>query len=192
MAAFNGENPNGTWTLEVVDAAGGDTGSINQWSIDIAALPVTPTFAPMTFTSSPGLAIADEATTTDALAISGATDLLCDLHVTTTITHTFNGDLELTVISPMGTRVALTTDNADTNANVFNGTLWDDTANAPVTEHVFTDGVTATPLTAEAALGAFLGENANGTWTLEIVDDAGLDTGTLASWSIEAIGCSCP
>ncbi len=35
LSAFNGENPNGTWTLFVSDNAAGDLGSITGWSLDI-------------------------------------------------------------------------------------------------------------------------------------------------------------
>ncbi len=35
LALFNGENPNGSWTLNVSDNAGGDTGNITNWSLDI-------------------------------------------------------------------------------------------------------------------------------------------------------------
>ena len=35
LAVFNGENPNGTWTLEIVDALLGNTGTLNSWSLDI-------------------------------------------------------------------------------------------------------------------------------------------------------------
>ena len=37
LAAFNGENPNGTWTLTASDNAGSDTGSVRAWSLLISA-----------------------------------------------------------------------------------------------------------------------------------------------------------
>jgi len=33
MAAFIGEDPNGTWTLSITDDAGGDTGTLSQWEL---------------------------------------------------------------------------------------------------------------------------------------------------------------
>jgi hypothetical protein len=40
FSVFDGENPNGTWTLKVVDDAPGDTGMLNGWSlIGLAACP---------------------------------------------------------------------------------------------------------------------------------------------------------
>jgi len=35
LAGFDGEDPNGTWTLSVTDDAGGDQGTLNSWSIAI-------------------------------------------------------------------------------------------------------------------------------------------------------------
>jgi subtilisin-like proprotein convertase family protein len=36
LEIFNGTNPNGTWKLYVIDDAGGDSGSITGWSLDIS------------------------------------------------------------------------------------------------------------------------------------------------------------
>jgi subtilisin-like proprotein convertase family protein len=38
LSAFNGQNPNGTWTLNVSDAATGDTGNVRAFSLLIAPL----------------------------------------------------------------------------------------------------------------------------------------------------------
>ena len=35
LSDFDGEDPNGTWMLEVTDDAGGDTGTLNSWSITL-------------------------------------------------------------------------------------------------------------------------------------------------------------
>jgi subtilisin-like proprotein convertase family protein len=41
FAVFNGENPNGNWTMTVTDWAGGDTGTFNSWSLqDVIFIPV--------------------------------------------------------------------------------------------------------------------------------------------------------
>ena len=37
--AFNGLNPNGTWTLFFADSVNGDTTTVNSWSLDITAVP---------------------------------------------------------------------------------------------------------------------------------------------------------
>src|SRR4029079_13059453 len=39
-------------------------------------------------------------------------------------------------------------------------------------------------LAPEEALGAFKGENPNGLWVLKVIDDGGLDTGAVNSWTL--------
>ena len=39
LALFNGVDPNGTWTLFFADMAGGNTSTLNGWSLDITAVP---------------------------------------------------------------------------------------------------------------------------------------------------------
>ena len=46
LSAFNGENPNGTWTLNAADLAGGDTGTVRAWSLLISGPCSSPTPIP--------------------------------------------------------------------------------------------------------------------------------------------------
>lgn len=39
LATFNSDNPNGNWTLNVFDQAGGDQGSIASWTLNITTIP---------------------------------------------------------------------------------------------------------------------------------------------------------
>ena len=39
LSSFNGVDPNGTWTLFFADQAGGNTSTLNGWSLDITAVP---------------------------------------------------------------------------------------------------------------------------------------------------------
>ncbi len=91
-------------------------------------------------------------------------------------THTWRGDIRITLQSPAGTRVQLV--NGDTNnisGDNFNVRLNDGGA-----QTVNTDGNTATHSTSappyqndfspNSPLSAFNGENAQGTWRLEICD----------------------
>jgi len=119
-----------------------------------------------------------------ALQASGLGASLWDVDLFTAFTHTANQDLDVVLVSPAGTQVVITTDNGGLNDDVFNGTLWDEQANDPVTDRVYTNLVVATPLSPEGRLQAFRGEDPNGTWRLRIQDDALSNTGALASWSL--------
>ena len=161
--------------------------------------PATATFTQSTPVTIPG----GPAVVTSTVVVSGVGSYLFDLDMTTFITHTFPGDLDITLTSPAGTVVTLTTDNAGTNDDVYNGTVWDDDANPAgqvpyttnnglVTDHAYAIGVLASPLVPEEAMGAFIGEDPNGTWTLTISDDTAVDGGSLNSWSlnIDTFGCA--
>jgi subtilisin-like proprotein convertase family protein len=191
MGAFVGENPNGVWTLRVEDDNSGDTGTLERWSVAVTSC----TAAPAAETASPAqgapLPIADNAAGESTLAVGGIGGYLLGLDLTTRLSHSFGGDLEVTLISPAGTAVTLTSDNGGGADDVFRGTVWDDGAGqtnppGPVTLAVFQDGVLESPLVPEEALGAFIGENPNGVWRLRIEDDQSGDTGVLESWSLTA------
>jgi uncharacterized repeat protein (TIGR01451 family) len=206
MGAFVGENPNGTWTITISDDLGGDTGSLNSWSLGVTTFPSGPVTAVVpTVTQSTPTAILDVATVTSTVVVSGAGTSILDVDLTTNITHTFSADLDITLTSPAGTVVTLTTDNGGGNDDVFNGTVWDDDANpagqVPYTtnnglasDHAYVNLTTATPLVPEEAMAAFIGEDPNGTWTITISDDLGGDTGSLNSWSlnIDTFSCALP
>ncbi|HEY3202169.1 MAG TPA: proprotein convertase P-domain-containing protein [Thermoanaerobaculia bacterium] len=203
FGAFVGEDPNGTWTLTISDDAGGDVGTLDSWSLQVTTLNSGPSISVSNdFFNSTPVPIVDLGVVTSTVPISGLGTRICSMNVTTDISHTFNADLDITLMSPAGTVVTLTTDNGGGNDNVFAGTVWDDKANPGgqvpytsndglATDQVYVNGVTATPLVPEEALAAFYGENPTGTWTLTISDDAGGDVGTLNSWSIHVVTCSC-
>jgi subtilisin-like proprotein convertase family protein len=185
LSVFRGENPNGTWTLTITDDTLVDAGNVSQWSLEITTLDnplATQTF--LAASGNVGLGITDLATTTSILNVAGQSGQILDLDLTTFITHTFNGDLDITLQSPSGTLVVVSTDNGSAADDVFNGTLWDDQANIAPTDYVYSNLVTAATLSPEGAFAAFMGENPNGNWTLRIHDDQGQDIGLLNSWSL--------
>lgn len=204
LAAFIGENPNGTWTITISDDLAGDGGSLDQWSLNLTTFAAAPTMSPVqSFTQSTPVSIpTGPAVVTSTVVVSGLTAPICKVEIRTSIPHTFAADIDMTVTSPNGTVVTLTTDNGAGNDNVFNGTTWSSTANPGgqvpyttnaglVTDHPFVNLVTATPLVPEESLGAFNGENGNGTWTLTVSDDLAGDGGSIDSWSVDIITCSC-
>jgi subtilisin-like proprotein convertase family protein len=204
FGAFIGEDPNGTWTITISDDLAGDGGSLDSWTLNITTLDTAPVPAPVQdFTNSTPLAIPTGPDVVSAtLNVAGAGTSLFDLNLTTNLTHTFAADLDITLMSPAGTVVTLTTDNGAGNDNVFNGTLWDDDANPAgqvpyvtnnglATDHAYVNLTTATPLVPEEAMSAFIGEDPNGTWTVTISDDLAGDGGSLDSWTLSIVTATC-
>lgn len=193
LDAFRGENPNGVWTLTIEDQAGADIGTLNGWSLAANTLATAPAVATTTFSDTPNLPIGDLATVTDTITVSGAATHMTDLTLVTGITHSFPADLEVTLTSPAGTVVTITTENGDGGGkgagrgvigNTFNGTNWFNDAQDPVTDFPFSGFDLVTPLSPEESLAAFSGENPNGTWTITVTDVAAGDAGTLLNWSL--------
>ena len=150
--------------------------------------PATPPFCrPLTTTHTQSTPLAiptGPAVVTSTLVVSGANPWLWDVDLTTFLTHSFSADLDITLTSPAGTVVTLTTDNGSFNDNSFNGTVWDDSASDLVTDYTYVNLVAAPALVPEEAMSAFVGENPNGTWTLTIHDDLASDGGALDSWRL--------
>ena len=176
---FEGEDVNGTWSLAVCDDAGGDLGTVNSWSI---------TFYNGTTTSNGTTgAIPDNAcpvlTNFSANATNPGTlgtEWVID-NVTLDISHTWDGDLSINLVSPSGTTLNLSQFNGG-SANNYTNTVFVDgapsitTGSAPFTGQFSPEGGTFA--------STFDGETVSGDWLLAVCDDAGGDLGTVNSWSI--------
>jgi subtilisin-like proprotein convertase family protein len=105
---------------------------------------------------------------------------ILDVNVALDISHTYDSDLHVVLISPAGTRVTLFA-NVGPNGVNFTNTVLDDAALIPI-------GSASPPFTGsfqpQEPLNAFNGENSFGKWQLEILDDSAGDVGTLNSWSL--------
>ena len=131
--------------------------------------------------SSPGSSIGPVAgtTTTDTLVLTGA-GVIADLNVRLNITHTFMGDLTITLTSPAGTSVVLEDQQLGSDDD-FVDTVFDDEASGSI----FNAGAPWTgAFTPMNPLSAFDGELFDGTWTLTVLDNANIDSGTLDSWRL--------
>ncbi|HKE17423.1 MAG TPA: proprotein convertase P-domain-containing protein [Kofleriaceae bacterium] len=107
--------------------------------------------------------------------------------------HSWVGDLALRLISPSGTTVTLMAapGGAGNSGNNFCQTFLDDDAatsiqNVLVSDAPFTG--TFSPASPEAA---FVGESADGTWTLNVSDNAFIDTGSVRAFSLDVSGFEC-
>ncbi len=97
--------------------------------------------------------------------------------------HTWVGDLWITLTSPQGTPVQLFRSICG-NQDDFD-LKFDDSAAPGAIPCPPTTGGTYLP---DDPLSAFNGQNAQGIWTLEIIDQVGQDGGTLTDWSLYICG----
>ncbi|OUR94741.1 hypothetical protein A9Q87_03665 [Flavobacteriales bacterium 34_180_T64] len=104
-----------------------------------------------------------------------------DVNVTINITHTWDDDLDITLTSPTGTVVELTSDNGGQGDNYVN-TVFDQDAATAITDGTAPFTGTFMP---EGDLSTLNDEDATGDWVLTIVDDATQDGGQLNSWSLD-------
>lgn len=109
------------------------------------------------------------------------TGMISDLNVHINLTHTWDGDLNISLRAPDGTIVSLSSYNGG-SANNYTNTTFDDEAATSIT-------VGSAPFSGvfrpEGDLSVLDGMDMSGTWTLIISDDAGLDAGMLYNWSLE-------
>ncbi len=206
LAAFYGEDPNGIWTLRVSDDAGADTGSLARWGLSIVSLPELPTLGSV---SAAKLLISVPITdnvgaVASSVDIAGGNGMICGALIAVKVPHASSGDLQLTLSSPAGTVVTLTSNNGGTNQDVFSNTLFSNRADLGnqvpfssgtfatsnlATDSVYTTLVAKTVLTPEESLGAFFGQSPNGRWTLAAADTNLTGTGTLKDWAIQFNTC---
>ncbi len=105
------------------------------------------------------------------------------------LTHTFVGDLKITLSHGATTVVLMNRPGAGTfgaNGDDFVDLILDDEASSPI------EGIPAAnpaggytgSYTPDELLSAFDGQSLSGTWTLNVSDNQGADTGTLQAWGM--------
>lgn len=97
------------------------------------------------------------------------------------LTHTWNADLNISLISPDGTEIMLTSHNGGDSDN-YSNTCFDQSAASSI---VSGWGPFTGVFKPQVNLGYLNnGQNGNGIWKLHIYDDYPADVGNLISWSI--------
>ncbi len=106
------------------------------------------------------------------------------------LTHTWRSDIDMYLVAPDGTRVELSTDNgssgSDYGAGCSTGQMlcFDMSATTSITSWTDTDPATGVYQPEGCLSQVNNGQNADGTWTLEVCDDAGGDVGALEGWCL--------
>lgn len=111
------------------------------------------------------------------------------------VTHTWVGDLVMTLRSPAGTTVTLMNrpgaGSTGSNADNFTGTILDDEATRTIESIVAADAPHTGRWRPDQALSAFDGESLAGAWTLHVTDFASQDTGAVSSYGLSLPPTTC-
>jgi subtilisin-like proprotein convertase family protein len=113
-----------------------------------------------------------------------------DVNVRVRLNHTFDGDLEISLVHPDGTVITLSNnrggsgDNFGTGANDCSGTptVFDDEAGTAISAGTAPFAGSFRP---ESPLSGLDGKPSNGTWKLRVADQAALDVGTIGCVTLE-------
>jgi subtilisin-like proprotein convertase family protein len=104
-----------------------------------------------------------------------------DVNVTVNITHTYDDDLTLSLVTPASSTITLSARHGGSSNN-YTATVFDDEASTPISSG-------SPPFTGsfrpDAALTAADGISSSGAWRLKVVDSVGQDTGTIDSWLLK-------
>jgi plastocyanin/subtilisin-like proprotein convertase family protein len=183
------------WYIDDINLAiGGPCGSLTPTPTATFTVTTTPLPCLVVPTSSdvpkaiPDFANGVPGVVTLTLSLSGVGSIYDIDVIGLVISHTWIGDLQVSLTSPGGTTVLLVDRvcNGGANADLSNITL--DDAGQPM-------GAVCPP-TPNAAyrpsnpLSAFYGQGASGTWTLTVRDLATQDTGTLQAWGLRVASLS--
>jgi len=133
-------------------------------------------------TENPPLAIGPNAATitnstlsiTDSYVISGA-------RVRVNLTHTWNADIQIQLISPSGTAIMLANGRGGDSDN-FTNTWFDSAATTAIASGT---GPFTGSFTPETSLNVLNSTLSNGNWTLRVTDTANQDGGQLLDWTLE-------
>ncbi|MCB1575135.1 MAG: proprotein convertase P-domain-containing protein, partial [Xanthomonadales bacterium] len=177
----------GTYYVYVDSIVAAGLGANATYNLNVSVLPLpTPAGTCTTYTSTdvPQTIPTGPGSVSSTLTIPG-NPRIADIDVAINLNHTFMQDLDVHLISPAGNDNGLFTDVGAATVGgpqTLMDVVLDDEAALPFAFAV-TSAYRVQPELAYR-LSWFDGEDAGGTWTLQIRDDATGDGGTLNSWSV--------
>lgn len=164
LANLLGQPVKGTWTLEVKDVSAIDKGKLNSWGLEIIGSGGMSNEINVEDTQSQKIPDNNAAGVTRSLKIDSPGKVKT-VEVTIDITHTYIGDLVVTLQSPKGSRIVLH-DNFGAGQDNIMKTY--SSANVPDLEEL-------------------KGETISGNWSLKVADMMAQDVGKLNRWSLKII-----
>jgi len=199
LSVFAGTNPNGVWSLYVVDDLGGDVGLIaDGWSLDfIMATEVCNTGVVTIFDN------VAAAPYPSPLNVSGLPVAVSKVALKLKgLSHTYPDDIDMLLVGPGGQKALVMSDAGGVHPGESNVTLVLDD-NAALTLDPSTNPVSGTyqPIDVDpgdlfpglapagpyqSSLHQFDGTNPNGFWYLYVLDDSGADSGSISGgWCLD-------
>jgi len=191
LAAFLGQEASGTWQLTVYDRSSSQTGSLQQWSLEVCTEPACTTFTSVASVDVPK-PIPDQSNVVSVLSLPEGTGTVARVAVVGLRgTHSYVGDLEMVLTSPSNRSVTIM-NRSCSSYDDFDLSLSNFAPSAipcPPTDRL--------PHQPSNAFTAFLGDAADGEWRLTVHDRAPNDTGTLLGWglrvcTVPSTAASCP
>ena len=172
----------GTYSILVNVPTGGTT--FGTYHLSVSVLPATPATAncttytstdvPQTIPTGPGIV-------SSTITVPG-NPRIADLDVAIQLTHANMPDLDVHLRSPAGNDNGLFSD-VGSNTQMPMDLVLDDEAGIPIGLFTVMSGMAYMPELAYR-LSWFDGEDAGGTWTLDLRDDTAASGGTLTGWSL--------
>lgn len=160
LSALAGQSLQGDWIFHIQDLAPADVGRLNRWELEIEGQPD----ALVELQEAPGITIPDDDPNgIERTLAATATGRVKDIEVSVDVTHTYIGDLLVTLVSPAGTSVTL-----------------HNRAGASADNLIKTYAPTTLP-----ALQSVRGEPLQGAWKLKIADLEAVDVGKLNRWTLK-------
>ena len=104
-----------------------------------------------------------------------------------TISHTYDSDLDISLVNPADTSVLLSSGNGGNGDNYVN-TVFDDAAATPIVSGTAPFTGAYQP---QGPLATFNSNAGGGQWKLHAVDTAGGDTGTIVTWTLKLVPAYC-
>ncbi|MEM6632438.1 MAG: proprotein convertase P-domain-containing protein, partial [Bacteroidota bacterium] len=159
LSALIGRPVQGDWLLKVQDFAPLDTGTFKSWSIEFNVKEDSS----LNLSSEPGKTIPDnDRTGIEDVIQTQTAGTIQGIDVLVDITHTYIGDLTVSILSPAGTEVVLHNREGGPMNNIIKN-------------------YSGTTL---SGLSGLKGESIQGSWKLKVIDNAGADVGKLNKWSL--------
>lgn len=123
---------------------------------------------------------ATQGITSSTITVTDSREII-DLNLKLDASHTFTGDLIISLISPQNTEIVMFNRRGGNGDNLTN-TIFDDEASTTIGNGVAPYNGAYRP---ESPMGGFDGRSAAGLWTLKINDTTGQNSGFLNSWSLQ-------